>query len=46
VIADCFCLDSGYDRGQRGWVGLLHCLQTAEVFEKTPRGALAYSGDL
>ena len=46
MIADGFRLHPGHDRRKRCRVRLLHRLQAAEVFEKTPGRTLAYAGDL
>ena len=45
MFEDGFSLRFGYDRRQRGYVGLLHGLQAAEMFQQAASGRFAHAGN-
>ena len=45
MFEDGFGLRFSYYRRQRRYVGLLHGLQAAEVFQQAAGGGFSYSGD-
>ena len=45
MFENCFGLRFGYDRRQRGYVGLLHGLQAAEVFQQAAGRGFSDAGD-